>query len=129
MSDLAGNALPNSEPATDQTYTVDNTAPATTSFTRKTPAAQITNADTLVFLATFNEDVQNVDAADFAVSGTTGSIGVTQVTASSYDVTISGGDLAGLNGTVGLNLNSPSISDLGSVRARIHRQPVALPLR
>jgi hypothetical protein len=112
ITDLAGNALPNTEPATDQTYLVDNTAPVTTSFTRKTPAAANTNADTLVFLATFSEDVLNVDSADFAVTGTTGTIAVTQVTASTFDVTISGGDLAGLNGTVGLNLNSPSITDL-----------------
>ncbi|MCH8921790.1 MAG: hypothetical protein IIA67_01440, partial [Planctomycetes bacterium] len=112
IADLAGNPLPGTEPPIDETYTVDNTAPSTTSFTRKTPTAEITNADILVFLATFSEDVLNVDAADFAVTGTTGTIAVTQVTASSYDVTISGGDLAGLNATVGLNLNSPSIADL-----------------
>ena len=49
---------------------------------------------------------------DFAVTGTTGQISVTQVTPSTYDVTITGGDLADLNGTVGLNFrNSPSIAD------------------
>ena len=112
IMDLAGNALPNAEPATDQTYVVDNTAPSTASFTRKTPTTPTTNADTLVFLATFSEDVSGVAAADFAVTGTTGTITVTQLTPSTYDVTISGGNLASLNGTVGLNFNAPSIMDL-----------------
>jgi len=81
-----------------------NTVPALTSFTRQTPAASPTNADTLIFRATFNVDVQNVDAGDFAVSGTTASIAVASVSASVYDITITGGDLANLNGAVGLNL-------------------------
>lgn len=35
-----------------------------------------------------------------------------QVTPSSYEVTLSGRNLPSLNGTVGLNLNSPTITDL-----------------
>ncbi|MFN8566308.1 MAG: hypothetical protein U0Z44_02045 [Kouleothrix sp.] len=35
ITDLAGNPLASSEPATDETYTLDNTAPAATSFTRQ----------------------------------------------------------------------------------------------
>ncbi|NEQ42860.1 MAG: hypothetical protein F6K00_04570 [Leptolyngbya sp. SIOISBB] len=58
----------------------------------------------LTFRATFDEDVQNVDAADFVATGTTASLSVTQVTASTYDLTLAGGDLANLNGTVGLDL-------------------------
>ena len=85
------------------TYT-DTTAPALTSITRQTPAASPTNANTLVFLATFSEPVQNVNTADFAVTGTTAAIAVAQVTTSTYTITLTGGDLAGLNGTVGLNL-------------------------
>ncbi len=112
ITDVVGNALPNTEPTIDEIFVVDNTAPTATSFTRKTPATSPTNADTLVFLATFSEAVTGVSAADFAVTGTTGAVSVSQVTASTYDVTISGGDLAGLNGTVGLNLNSPTITDL-----------------
>ena len=48
---------PAGEPATDETYTVDNDAPGLTSFARQTPATSPTNADTLVFRATFDEDV------------------------------------------------------------------------
>ncbi len=91
---------------------VDNIPPSATSFTRKTPSMSPTNADTLVFLATFSEAVNGVSAADFAVTGTTGTISVTQVTPSNYDITITGGNLASLNGTVGLNFNSPTIADL-----------------
>jgi hypothetical protein len=116
IKDLAGNALPPGEPGTDETYLLDNTPPILTSFTRQTPATSPTNADTLVFRATFNEDVKNLDAADFAVSGTTASVSVAAVggSASVYDVTVSGGDLANLNGTVGLNLaGAQNILDLG----------------
>ena len=113
ITDLAGNALPNTEPPTDETYLLDNSAPTTTSFTRKTPATSPTNANTLVFLATFSEDVIGVAADDFAATGTTGTIGVAQLSPSTYDVTISGGNLAGLNGTVGLNFSgTATIADL-----------------
>jgi len=85
-------------------YVVD--LPTLTSFTRQNPATSPTNADTLVFRATFNEDVQNVDATDFAVNGTTTATvtNVATVSANVYDVTVSGGNLATFNGTVGLNL-------------------------
>ncbi len=91
---------------TGQTIIVDKLAPSTTSFTRFNPATSSTNADTLVFRATFSEDVTNVDAADFSVTGTTATVSlVTPFSASVYDITVSGGDLASLNGTVGLNFS------------------------
>ena len=65
IGDLVGNPLTNTEPTTDESYAVDNIAPSTTSFTRKLPVAEDTNADTLVFFATFSEDVVDVDSADF----------------------------------------------------------------
>jgi hypothetical protein len=87
---------------------IDTTPPSTSSFTRKTPAASPTDADALVFLATFSEDVTGVDVGDFQVQGTTTATvtNVTEVTARTYDVTVSGGDLADFNGTVGLNLKT-----------------------
>lgn len=97
------------------TVVKETTAPALNAFARQSPAVSPTNADTLVFRATFSEDVQNVDAADFTVTGTTAPItGITTVTGSSvYDITITGGDLAGLNGTVGLDLApGQNITDL-----------------
>jgi len=109
--DNAGNS---SSYTADNTLHIDATAPELTSFERKTPAASPTNADTLVFLATFDEDVQGVGSGDFVENGTSGAtISVSQVTASTYDVTLSGGSLAGHNGVVGLDLaGSPTITDL-----------------
>ncbi|HNQ93245.1 MAG TPA: sortase [Anaerolineales bacterium] len=107
ITDSVGNALPAGEPATDETYTVDNTSTALTSFTRQTPATSPTNADTLVFRATFSEDMLNVDTGDFTVNGTTTATVtlVTPVSGSVYDITVSGGDLAGFNGVVGIDLS------------------------
>jgi len=98
----------NSIPITTATRTViDTTAPTLLSFVRQTPAASPTNADSLVFRATFDEDVANVTTGDFDVNGTTTATvtGVSAVTSTSvYDITVSGGDLAGFGGTVGLDL-------------------------
>ncbi|MFT5130824.1 MAG: subtilisin-like proprotein convertase family protein, partial [Rhodothermales bacterium] len=92
--------------------------PALTSFARQTPAIRNTNADTLVFRASFDEDVQGVNAADFAVTGTTATIAdVSAVSASVYDITVSGGDLAGLSATVQLDLaGGQNITDLAGNR-------------
>ncbi|WP_445772154.1 Ig-like domain-containing protein, partial [Rheinheimera sp.] len=116
MKDVAGNDLVlalNSVGSTTSVL-VDGVLPSTTSFTRKTPVGQATNADQVVFLATFSEAVTGVDLNDFAVTGPTGaSIAVAQVTTSTYDVTISGGDMANLNATVGLNFaGAPTITDV-----------------
>ena len=80
-------------------------APTVLGFEREAPAGSPTNADVLKWRVTFSEAVQNVDAADFTVSGTTGTVGaVTQADATSqpleWDVTVSGGNLASLAATV-----------------------------
>ena len=78
------------------------------SFERQTPASSPTNADTLVFRATFSDGVQNVSKEDFSVNGTTTATvtGVSSVSTSVYDITVSGGDLANFNGVVGIDLKS-----------------------
>ena len=111
ISDMAGNALPSSEPATDETYTIDNTAPSFTAISRKTPSTSPTNSDSLVFDLTFNDNVSNVDASDFTITGTTAT-GVLGGSGSAYTLTVSGGDLSGLDGTVGIDLSGgQNISD------------------
>ena len=81
----------------------DATAPRVLSIVRHDPAASPTNADSLTWRVTFSEDVANVDVADFTAAGTTATLAVTEATASTvFDVTASGGNLAGLNGTVTL---------------------------
>ncbi len=98
-----------------ESFLIDTVAPRIVSFSRQTPSILNTNADSLVFRVVFSEAVADVDATDFAITGTTGSIGLQQITPNIYDLTVSGGDLALLNGTVGLNLaRSSRITDLAS---------------
>ena len=99
-TDLAGNV---SSGAARLDITVDTTAPTISSIDRQTPSSSPTNADSLTFRVTLSEAAANVDAGDFTVGGTTATVtGVSQINSSTYDVTISGGNLAGLNGTVTL---------------------------
>ncbi len=95
----------------------DTTAPRVISITRQTPSSSPTDSDSLTWRVTFNEAVQNVDAADFQVSGTTATLSVSKISNTDYDVTASGGDLAGLNGTVTLGFDSShSIEDTSGNR-------------
>ena len=109
-TDGAGNGNPAATQATS-TYTaplVDTTAPRVASIVRQTPTSSPTNADSLTWRVAFTENVKNVDAADFAIGGTTATVtAVTEVTASTvYDVTASGGNLASLDATVTLSIVS-----------------------
>ena len=71
---------------------------------RGTPSSSPTNADSLTWRVTFSEAVSNVDAADFAVSGTTATLSVSAVSGVTYDVTASGGNLPGVTATVTLSI-------------------------
>ena len=85
----------------------DTTPPTVTSIARQTPSSSPTNADSLTWRVTFSENVKNVNAADFEAAGTTATLAVSEVTASTvYDVTASAGDLAGLDATVTLSFAS-----------------------
>ena len=85
----------------------DTTAPQVASIVRHSPSSSPTNADSLTWRVRFSEPVQNVDAADFQVSNTTALLTVSQVLGTNaYDVTASGGNLAGLNDTVTLSFKS-----------------------
>ena len=84
----------------------DNTAPTVASIVRQTPSVSPTNADVLTWRVTFSEALANVDAADFAIAGTTATLTAAAVQGFSslaYDVTASGGDLGSLDGTVTLS--------------------------
>ena len=114
IQDTSGNSLSNTTPTgdNDNTFVVDNTNPDTTaplvdSITRQTPSSSPTDADSLIWRVTFNEAVQNVDRADFSLTGTTATLAVAQVGATNaYDVTASGGNLANLDATVTLSFAS-----------------------
>ena len=94
---------PKNGPLTATPASSDNTAPRVASIERQTPSSSPTNADTLVWRLTFNEAVENVNAADFSAEGTTAGLTVAEVTSTVYDVTLTGGNLAGLNATVTLS--------------------------
>ena len=86
----------------------DRTAPRITSIRRQSPAIS-TNADSLIWRVAFSEAVENVTKDDFSADGTTATVtGVAAVSGQTgtYDVTASGGDLAGLDGTVTLSFAS-----------------------
>ena len=90
----------------DDDETADTTAPQVASIARQTPASSPTNADSLTWRVTFSEAVSNVDTADFAVSGTTATPSVSAVSGvtGAYDVTATGGNLAGVTATVTLSI-------------------------
>ena len=115
IEDSSGNSLSNTTPTgtNHNSFLVDNTAPRVTSITRQTPSSSPTNADVLRWRVTFNEAVQNVDAADFQVSGATATLLVAQVGATNaYNVTATAGNLANLDGTVTLSFaNNQNIED------------------
>ena len=86
---------------------VDTANPTVSTIVRETPTALFTNSDTLVYRVSFDETIEGIDAADFSVSGTTATISsVSAVSGSSYDITLSGGDLASLNGDVTLSFDA-----------------------
>ena len=91
---------------TDQTV-INNTVDLTvTSIVRQSPTSSPTKVDTLTWRVTFNEEAQNVDAADFSVDGTTATLAVSAVSGvtGAYDVTATGGDLPSLDATVTLSI-------------------------
>jgi surface protein len=95
----------------------DNTPPTITSILRQVPLDATTDADQVTFRVTFDEDVQNVSAGDFELSGTAagdGSVGTpATVSAGVYDITITG--LISSNGTINLDIASGNdIEDLAS---------------
>ena len=116
--DYAGVTVESVVVTVDDDETADTTAPRVASIVRETPTSSPTNADSLTWRVTFSEAVSNVDAADFVVSGTTATVtavaAVSGVTGA-YDVTASGGNLAGVSATVGLAIAaSHNIQDAAS---------------
>ncbi len=85
--------------------TNDNDVPIT-SIVRQTPTDATTDVDQVIFRVTFAAAVTNVDATDFALSGTAagdGTIGtVNAVSTSIYDVTVTG--VTNSNGTINLDI-------------------------
>ena len=113
--DGMSHAIPG-KPAAGPRFDIDRQAPSVLSITRQNPATATTSSNALTFLVTFSEPVENVTTGpQFRVTGgTTATVGhVAEVSPTAYDVTVSGGDLALFNGTVGLNLaTGQTITDI-----------------
>ncbi|WP_112481183.1 beta strand repeat-containing protein [Vibrio variabilis] len=91
------------------THTTDTIVPTVTSIVRKSPSAEYTNSDSLVWTVTFSESLSSIDGSDFAVTGAKGvTISPSASSGSSVDVTVSGGDLASVNNVVSLAISSSS---------------------
>ena len=74
IADTTGNSMINTAPTgADETYTVsttviDNTNPRLESLERYSPTSQNTTSQSLIYRATFSENVTGVDASDFILS-------------------------------------------------------------
>lgn len=102
----------------------DDDPPLATRFARQSPVEQFTSADELVFHATFNEPLRNVDASDFRVAGgASATITVVPVQGTGetvFRLTLSGGNLASHEGTVGIDLSpSGNITDVAGNPLRL----------
>jgi hypothetical protein len=85
--------------------------PSITSIARQTPSTQLTNAASVTFALTFDEDVTGVDTSQIELTGTAaGACSVSQVTGSgsSYQVTV---DVSSANGTLGLTVKQGVIEN------------------
>lgn len=80
-------------------------APTCIDVLRNTPATSPTNADSLTWRFVFSETVTGVDAADFVVYGTTGPVTGISGSGTTYNVTVSGGNLANLEGSVSIGFS------------------------
>ena len=112
ITDAPGRSLTDTAPTSgtnDNSYEVDNTAPGVVSIVRHAPTAEVTGADELTWRVGFDEAVENVDAADFAVTGTTATVSAVAAVADEtgvYEVSVAGGDLAELTAAVTLGFAS-----------------------
>lgn len=109
VTDIAGNV---SAPLAITKFTMDAVPPRLTSIERVWPHSRITSDDALMWMVTFSEPVNNVDAEDFDVfSQVSNVVGVVPVglggpgdPSPEYYVVVQGGDLELLNGHVVLSL-------------------------
>jgi predicted outer membrane repeat protein len=111
IEDSAENSLRLSPPPTDETYTIDYTAPAVVGLSRQAPSSVATNNESVTFGVSFSEPVVNLDATDFALSDTPdGGATIAGVsTPTSGDTTITVNAIAG-DGLLTLSLNPEGTS-------------------
>ena len=82
-------------------------APTCVDLVLSNPATSPTNADSLTWRYIFSEAVTGVDASDFTIGGTTATITSVTGSGTTYNVTVSGGNLANLEGSVWIGFSGP----------------------
>ena len=106
--DPAGNGLASSAPSTEETYTIDQTAPRVTAITRTLDTP--TNADSVAFQVSFSETVTGLNGSDFTLSSAPdGGASITDI--STTDDTTVAVEFVGGSGTLDLD-----VSDDGSAQ-------------
>ena len=95
-----GSPLATTAPTTNETYT--KTTAKIISIERQNPTTEEIRANIVTFRTTFDTHVKNVDATDFTLNATSGSINsVTPINGSVYDVEIIG---LSTSGSIGLSI-------------------------
>jgi len=112
ITDLAGNAVANVEPATDQTYTVDNTAPTVT-INQAVGQNDPTNANPIVFTAVFSEAVTDFDDLSDVTLGGTASATVTSITGgpTTYTVNVTATTDGTVTAAIPVNMAQDSVGN------------------
>lgn len=117
---FTGGSVVSDDPETatvgDPTVTplADVIAPRIASIARIAPVTSPATVDTATFRITFDEAVQGIDGADFALAGTTATVtAVTSAGTNAYDLTVGGGNFTGVEGVVTLGFAAAqNIQDL-----------------
>ena len=117
ITDIAGNALAGTEPATDESYTIDNTLPTVTSISRgMVNQVEANTATDVVFTVVMSETVTGIETSDFSVTGSATNTGVSNV--SSADGKVFKVTVSGVNGTIGQTVG---LSFTGSASDRLNQ--------
>ena len=130
IEDIAGNVLADAIPtgADENTFVIDNVAPALTSIVRQPSTGSAADAETATWRLTFSEDMRGVDASDFAIHGATPAVAAAG-SKSVYDLSVVRAELASVQGIVRLYFKGDGdITDLAGNALRVPRPPATRPL-
>ena len=130
IEDGAGNVLADTAPtgAAENAFVIDNLAPALTSIVRQPPKGSSADAETPTWRLTFSEDMQGIEASDFAIHGATLAVAAAGSKAV-YDLSVSGDDIVPVRGAISVYINGDSdITDLAGNALRVPRPPTTIVL-
>ena len=130
IEDSAGNVLADTAPtgAAENAFVIDNLAPALTSIVRQPPKGSSADAETPTWRLTFSEDMQGIEASDFAIHGATLAVAAAGSKAV-YDLSVSGDDIVPVRGAISVYINGDSdITDLAGNALRVPRPPTTIVL-